>query len=187
MKLRRSRVVGLVLASTLVVFGLAACTPFGATLNRPSDPVVLDGSALPKLLGTNPMHIVGFAWDGKAWHQVPVQVDQRDYVSPGQIYHLPPSSYPTLYGTTTPYKMLVYTPPATLTAGYTSSGTYTPPDSDPTFDTNDQLSFLVNDTGQQAGASVVDPEGVDVSSPRDGHSNRSACPVSGRVPLPLSQ
>ena len=164
MKLRQSRVIGLVVATALVIFGFAACTPFGSTLNRPSDPVVLDGSALPKLLGTDPMHIVGFAWDGKAWHQVPVQVDQRDYVSPGLIYHLATTSYPTLYGTTTPYKILAYTPPPTLTAGYSSGGTYTPPDSDPTFDANDQLSFLVNDTGQQAGTSVSDPGGVDVSS-----------------------
>ena len=164
MKLRRLHITGLVVATTLIVFGLAACTPYGATLNRPSDPLVLDGSSLPKLLGTDPMHIVGFAWDGKAWHQVPVQVDQRDYVSPGQIYHLPTSSYPTLYGTTTPYKILVYTPPATPTAGYTSSETYTPSDSDPTFDANDELSFLVNDTGQQAGGSVSDPGGVDGAS-----------------------
>jgi hypothetical protein len=150
-----------VLAAGLAVFGLAACTPFGATLNRSLEPVVLDGSALPKLIGVDPMHIVGFAWDGKAWHQIPVQVDQRDLVSPGQIYHLPPSSYPNLFGTTTPYKILVYTPPATLTAGYTSSATYTPPDSNPMFDSNDQLSFLANDTGQQAGSSVANPAGVD--------------------------
>ena len=58
------------------------------------DPIgtILDGSTLPKLLGGDPMHVVGFAWDGKAWHQIPVQVDQRDYVSPGQIYDLPASS-----------------------------------------------------------------------------------------------
>ena len=164
MKLWRPRVIGLGAATALIVFGLAACTPFGASLNRPSDPVVLDGSALPKLLGTDPMHVVGFAWDGNTWHQEPVQVDQRDYVSPGQIYHLPTSSYPTLYGTTTPYKILVYTPPATTTAGYTSMGTYTPPDSDPSFDANDELSFLANDTGQQVGTSVADPTGVTGSS-----------------------
>lgn len=160
MKRVRSRSALVALAAALVVFGLAACTPFGATISRPYDPVVMDGSALPKLLGTDPMHIVGFAWDGKTWHQVPVQVDQRDYVSPGQIYHLPTSSYPDLYGTTTPYKILVYTPPASLTAGYSSSSTYTPPDSDPTFDANDQLSFLGIDTGQQVGSTVPDPAGV---------------------------
>ncbi|MGH9078479.1 MAG: hypothetical protein ACRDYE_00075, partial [Acidimicrobiales bacterium] len=164
MKLLRSRSLVVVLAVGLAVFGLAACTRFGASLARPSDPVVLDGSALPKLLGTDPMHIVGFAWNGSTWTQVPVQVDQRDYVSPGQIYHLPASSYPTLYGTTTPYKILVYTPPASLTAGYTLSATYTPADSDPSFDANDELSFLANDTGQQAGSSITNPAGVDATT-----------------------
>ena len=139
MKVLRSRILIAVLGAGLAVFGLAACTRFGATLSRSSDPVVLDGSALPKLFGTDPMHVVGFAWDGHAWHQIPVQVDQRDYVNPGQIYHLPTSSYPDVYGTTTPYKILVYTPPASLSPGYTSSGTYTPPASDPMFDALDQL------------------------------------------------
>ncbi len=164
MRLLRSRSVLVTLAAGLVVFGLAACTRFGATLSRPSDPVVLDGSSLPKLLGTDPMHIVGFAWDGTTWHQIPVQVDQRDWVSPGQIYHLPTSAYPTLYGTSTPYKILVYTPPATLTAGYSSSPTYTPTASDPNFDALDQLSFLANDSGQQVGSSVADPPDVTAST-----------------------
>ena len=75
--LRHRGLVG-VFAAGAALLGLAGCTRFGATLSRPSDPVVLDGSALPKLLGGDPMHVVGFAWDGSAWHQVPVQVDERD-------------------------------------------------------------------------------------------------------------
>jgi hypothetical protein len=152
------------LTTTLVLVGLAGCTRFGASLSRPSDPVVLDGSAVPKLLGANPMHVVGFSWDGSAWHQVPVQIDKRDYVSPGVIYHLPTSSYPNLYGTATPYKILVYTPPASLSPGYASDGTYTPPDSNPMFDANDEISFLAADTGEQAGSSVANPAGVDAST-----------------------
>src|SRR5450432_1116391 len=103
--MKRSRRRGLigVLVVVPVLLGLTGCTRYGATLSRPSDPVVLAGSALPKLLGGDPMHIVGFSWDGSAWHQIPVQVDQRDLVNPGQIYHLPTSSYRPLYGTSTPY------------------------------------------------------------------------------------
>jgi hypothetical protein len=163
-KVLRCRVPMAALAAGLAAFGLAGCTLFGATLSRSSDPVVLDGSALPKLLGTDPMHIVGFAWNGSSWHQIPVQVDQRDFASPGQIYNLPTSSYPDVFGTTTPYKILVYAPLASLSPGYTSSGTYTPPDSNPTFDPNDQLSFLAVDTGQQVGSSVPNPGGVDVTT-----------------------
>ena len=122
------------LVVAVVALALSGCTRFGATLARPSDPVVLDGSALPKLLGTSPMHVVGFSWDGSAWHQIAVQVDERDLVNPGVIYHRPTSLYPNLFGTTTPYKILVYTPPPAVSAGYTSSATYTPSDSNPTFD-----------------------------------------------------
>ena len=152
-------------ATILVVFGLAACTPFGATLNRPSDPLVLDGSALPKLLGSDPMDISGFCLGREGMASStrtgrPARLREPRSDLPSADVELS-----TLYGTTTPYKILVYTPPATLTAGYTSSGTYTPPDPDPTFDANDQLSFLVTDTGQQAGASVADPGGVDGSTP----------------------
>lgn len=159
----RRRVAVVVAVIVPALLGLAACTRFGATLARPSDPVVVDGSALPKLLGGDPMHVVGFAWDGKAWHQVPVQVDERDLVSPGQIYHRPASIWPKLAGTQTPYEMLVYTPPANLTAGYTSVPTYTPGDSDPTLDANDEVSFLANDTGKQAGAGDA-PAGVAAST-----------------------
>jgi hypothetical protein len=172
------RGLGAVLAVVLAALGLAACTRFGASLSRPADPVVLDASALPKLLGGAPMHIVGFAWDGTAWHQVPVQVDERDFVSPGVTYHLPPANYPKLFGTSTLYKPLVYTPPPSLTAGYTSASTYTPPDSDPTFDSNDELSFLANDTGKQAAQSVTPPAGVDASTREE---------VTARDPLATSQ
>jgi len=172
------RVLGLVVAVAVAALGLAACTRFGASLSRPAEPIVLDGSALPKLLGGAPMHIVGFAWDGNAWHQVPVQVDERDFVSPGVIYHLPVASYPKLFGTSTLYKPLVYTPPGTLTTGYRSTDTYTPPDSDPTFDGNDELSFLANDTGKQVAPSFAAPAGVDASTREE---------VTARDPLANSQ
>jgi hypothetical protein len=158
-QVRRRVLFGLLVVPALL--GLTACTRFGASLSRPADPVVLDGTSVPKLIGSVPSHIVGFSWDGKAWHQVPVQVDERDLVNPGQIYHRPTAIWPTLAGTTTPYKILVYTPPPTLTAGYTAAGTtYTPVDSNAAFDANDQVSFLSNDTGQQAGSSVANPAGV---------------------------
>ncbi len=166
---RRNVIAIIVLVPALVI--ITACTRFGATISRPSDPVVLDGAALPKLTGANPMRLVGFAWDGKAWHQIPVQVDERDLVNPGQIYHRPANIWPVLSGTQTPYKMLVYTPPATLTAGYTSTPTYTPSDSDPTFDANDELSLLANDTGKQAAGSVAAPSGVDATTRQEVKAN----------------
>lgn len=159
---RRTAVVVAVLVPALL--GLTGCTRFGATLSRPSDPVVLQGASVPKLLGGDPAHVVGFAWDGSAWHQVAVQVDERDHVNPGVIYHRPASLWPTLAGTSTPYTMLVYTPPPTLTAGYSAAPTYTPSDSNPAFDADDELSFLANDSGKRIDGSVTPPAGVDAAT-----------------------
>ncbi len=85
-----------------LLVGVAGCNSrYGASLDRADDPVVLTGADVPLLEGTSPQHIVGFSWDGSAWHQIPVQVDERDLVSPGEIYHLPVANYPKLYGTST--------------------------------------------------------------------------------------
>ena len=93
-------------ATVLLVAGISGCNSrYGASLDRPDDPIVLIGAQLPKLLGTAPRHVVGFSWDGSAWHQVPVQVDERDLVSPGVVYHLQTSNYPTLFGTSTPLQL----------------------------------------------------------------------------------
>lgn len=161
---RRSRFVRpmvAVAAAGSLMAGLAGCdTRYGASLQRPEDPVVLTGADLPKLVGTSPRNVVGYSWDGSAWHQIPTQVDERDLVSPGVIYHLPTTAYPVLYGTSTLLKILVYTPPAASTAEYRSDPTYTPTDSDPTFDANDEVSFLADYTGVKADRSAGFPPGV---------------------------
>lgn len=154
-------VAAIFVASALLI-GISACNSrYGASLDRADDPVVLTGADIPGLEGTSPQHIVGFSWDGSTWHQIPIQVDERDLVSPGMIYHLPEAKYPKLFGTNTNYKILVYTPPSITTAGYTSTPTYTPSDSDPAFDANDELSFLAYDTGIVAGDGAGSPAGVD--------------------------
>ena len=83
--------------------------------------------------------------------------------------------------------MLVYTPPSTLTAGYSSMGTYTPADSNPTFDANDELSFLANDAGQQAGGSVGEPAGRRRRHPPGGQGHRPARHLERRLRLPVPQ
>ncbi len=171
------RVFGSAVVVTLAAATLAGCnTRYGSNLQRSSDPVVLTGSQVPGLEGADPQHVVAFSHNGSTWHQIPVQVDERDLVSPGEIQHLPTSSYPKLYGTATPYEILVYTPPPTTTAGYTTWSTYTPPDSDPSLDADDEISFLANDAGRTTDAAA--PPGVDAASrtplyltdPIDGHT-----------------
>jgi hypothetical protein len=84
MRHRRVRTAAAVITIAVgAAFALSACTTqFGASLLRPQDPVVMQGSALPALLGADPVHVVAFSYDGSAFHQVPVQVDQRDFVNP---------------------------------------------------------------------------------------------------------
>ncbi len=144
-----------VLALVPSLLALAGCTRFGATVSRPEDPVVLDGTSLPKLIGATVPSVVGFSWDGSAWQQVPVQVDERDMVSPGKIENLPTGSWPKVNGAN--YLVLAYTTPSQPAAGYTSSATFVGADSNPLFDANDQVSFLSNDTGKQAPGDTAAP------------------------------
>jgi hypothetical protein len=153
-----------VLAAVPLLAALAVgCTKYGATLLRPEEPVVLDGSALPKLLGTAPQHVVGFAWDGKAWQQIPVQVDQRDWVNPGQILNRPTSAYSKLPDSS-PYKVLVYTNPATASPGYTWWPTFTGTASHSGLGADDEVSFLGWYSGQLPPAGTPAPSGVDAAS-----------------------
>lgn len=101
-----------------LLLALASRTKYCASLSRPEDPVVLHGSRLP------PTHVVGFARGGTRWHQIPVQVDQRDFVNPGQILNRPASACASLPDGSS-YKMLVYTNPASAAPGYTWWPTFT--------------------------------------------------------------
>ena len=158
--MRRKRgLVTLVVLPIVMGFALTGCTRFGATLDRPEAPVVLDGSALPKLIGTAPQHVVAFSWDGKQWNQIPVQVDQRDLVNPGQILNRPTSAYATLPDST-PYKILVYTNPRVTSPGYTWWPTFTGLAAHAGLGANDEVSFLANDAGKLAPAGIAAPAGA---------------------------
>jgi hypothetical protein len=158
---RRITAVGVVLAVAAV--GLAACTKYGASLNRPHEPVVLTGADLPDLAGAEPRRVVAFAWDGKVWHQVPVQVDERDLVNPGQIKNRPPDQWNT-YPDGRPLEFLVHTPPRAPSPGYTWWDTFTPPDENAGLDADDQVVFLADDTGKEATGAAGDPAGVVAST-----------------------
>jgi hypothetical protein len=154
------------IALLVVGFGstvLSACTKNGATLTRPDDPVVLQGSSLPKLLGSDPMHVVGFAWNSASWVQIPVQVDQRDQVNPGQIFNRPVANY-AKRADGTPYTLLVYTNPQSASPGYSWTPTYTGVASHTGLGDVDEVSFLETDTGQMAPDSAGAPPGVTAST-----------------------
>src|SRR4029453_3032629 len=96
-----------------------------------------------------------------AWNQVPVQVDQRDLVNPGQIYNRPTSAWAKLPGGAA-FEILVYTPPP-ASPGYASFATYTPAHRGPLVRAHHEVSFLGSGLGQAAPANA-NPAGVTAST-----------------------
>jgi hypothetical protein len=108
------------------------------TLDRDRDPLVLTGSSIPTLLGADPSSIIAFRYD-VGWAQIPVQVDERAVVDFGTIYNTDSSGY--------------------TVRTYTDTSTFTGPDLDPTFDSDDELVLMVKDAAQRATA-TSEPPGV---------------------------
>jgi len=98
-------------------------------LDRPADPVVLEGAQVPALNGIPPDALVAFRYDA-GWEQIPVQVDERDIVGFDQIYN-----YVKTYGEGVTHEF------------YTDPGTFTGADSDPGLDGNDEIVFMAKDAG----------------------------------------
>jgi hypothetical protein len=118
---------------------LPASAPWASTLTRDADPVVLEGSDLPWLLGASVDRVVAFRYES-GWVQIPVQIDERDLVDFYEVRNDPPRGYTTL--------------------AYSDPETYVGPDSNPNFDANDELVFMVMDAGESAPMDVEPPEGA---------------------------
>jgi len=182
-RIRRVGATSLVVA-VVATAALTSCTKYGAPLDRPEEGVVMAGAELSRLIGAAPSRVVGFAWDGSTWHQVPVQVDERDHVNPGQILHRPAASWAKLPDGA-PFTTLVYTPPPTLSAGYQSWPTYTPSDTNASFDANDEVSFLAHHTGKRA-TGVAYPGTIDATSVEEVQVTDAAAGASGYLYLATS-
>jgi len=129
-----------IVAAILVSMSIAAGSALaGGSLDRPRDPVVIEGSDLPGLQGLPVNDISAFRYD-TGWSQIPVQVDERKYVDFGAVYD------------TTDFGV------GTVT--YVDSLTYTGPDMDPAFDGDDELVFMAFDAGDRAPAGAGLPSGV---------------------------
>jgi hypothetical protein len=131
--------------SLIAVAALAAPAAASASTgfpDRESDPVVLDGSDVPALLGAEPGRVVAFSFDG-GWHQVPVQVDERAMID----YAAVRGGYQT---GGRPFSHLAYTDP----------GTRAGPDPDPSRDADDEIAAMAMDTGDPADPGASDPAGV---------------------------
>ena len=125
----------------------------GLLPRRNAEPVILEGAQVRSLIKTPVNLIVGFRYseNGK-WTSVPVQIDERDSVTAGKIYgKVDPSSCVNdnwCIGLEN-LKLLVYTDPNTFTGS----------DTDPLFDANDELVFMVKDGGYAAPEGEL-PSGV---------------------------
>jgi hypothetical protein len=135
-----------------IALGAALCAVWAAApaqgltpieTSRKSEPIVLTGGELPRLIGARPERLLAFALhksesrDLNSWHPVPIQIDERKLVDFGKVpqANVDPGVEGTVYGT----------PPVGVTAlQYADPNTFVGPDDDPTFDSNDELVLTNN-------------------------------------------
>lgn len=131
------------LAAVALMLGAAACHPSGSSaLERPSDPVVLTGDALPRVPGLAPSDVLAFNYVNGRWHQIPVQVDERHDVD---IVNLNPK-----IDRDVAVPANVYSDPKTLVGA----------DPNPSIDLDDEIVFMARDAGGKAPAGGDEPSGV---------------------------
>ena len=162
----RRRMSTALLAATAAVALLALAPSAGAKkpvlVKRPSDPIVLTGNQVPRLLGMAPGDLVAYRYQhGKKCKasgcglgklvRVPVQVDERaqvDFGSQPPSNSTPPSGA-TVYGTA----------PIGVTAlQYTDPKTFVGPDPNPTIDGDDEIALMAFDADERAPKRVGRPK-----------------------------
>jgi hypothetical protein len=152
-----TRRAALLVTATLAAATLAGCDDAN-TVTRPTEPVVLTGADLPELVGAVPGQIVAFRHrlvdDQPQWIQVPVQVDERKVVPFGTQ----PANYTSPGVAGTVYGNGAGGPTALQ---YADPGTFVGADTDPAFDADDELVFMVSDAGgKPRAADETEPPGV---------------------------
>ncbi|MBK8294469.1 MAG: hypothetical protein IPK93_06735 [Solirubrobacterales bacterium] len=155
----------LAVLGALMLAGFTASQATAAPADRAGDAVVLKGDKTG-MIGTMPGEIVGFKWDD-GWVQVPVQVDERHTINVRQLYPDDTGTNPYIGDVELGFEVEVYADPKTRSGA----------DSDPTFDVDDELTFMAGDTGTVAPADGDTPPAgtddsirtkVDVSDPVGG-------------------
>lgn len=124
---------------------LSGCNGRGGSglWERDLDPVVLNGSDLPTLLGLSPGSIVAFRWNSERrdWEQVPVQVDQRHVELLSKLRNGTGSGGPS-------------------TLAYSDPGANAGADPVATLDGDDEVAFMAADTGGAAPRAASSPTDV---------------------------
>lgn len=150
--------------AVLGAMGFGAAQANAALTDREGDPVVVDGSAVPGLIGKSPAQIVAFKFDG-GWQQVPVQIDERKTIDVRALYPYPGPPY--VGGDGAAFDLEIYTDEKTRAGA----------DTDLNLDADDELAFMARDTGGRAvSGSEPAPEGV---TPEPGTELKVDDPVNG--------
>jgi hypothetical protein len=133
----RGRPLILVLVSVVLVSALVP----SAHGMREGVPIVIAGELLP-WDNVLPSEVVAFSYHDD-WHQIPVQIDERDIREFAQIYGSLADDGTSRGGFGSHVFEEVYCDP----------GTFTGVDSDPTLDANDEIVFMMQDIGLRAATS----------------------------------
>lgn len=131
----------------LILLGLLLAAHLAAQ-TRDCDPVVVEGSEVSCMLGVMPNDVVAFKYQNNTWQQIPMQIDERQWMDVNTPYG--PSN--CLYKSTedVEWDILYYTDPNTFIGADVS---------DPSFDVDDELAFMAKDVGGIAPHSAC-PAGV---------------------------
>ena len=122
------------LISSIFIFCSAG---FGQSLaNRTLEPLVLQGTELPQLIGQDPTKIVGFKNVSGRWVQIPIQVDEREL-----------KDIVTQYGALAANGAYPPSQSNPKIMFYSDAGTFTGADSNTAFDADDELVFMIKDAG----------------------------------------
>lgn len=151
---------GAVLVVVAVGSALLTSCRVVSLVDRSSTPVVLTGAEVPTLAGTAPDRVVAFRHNqnldgtGRAWTQIPVQVDQRKVVGfgsqPGN--NTSAGTTGTVYGSGSP---------GVTALQYADGDTWVGTDPDPALDADDEIVFMASDAGGNLAPDVVsEPAGV---------------------------
>lgn len=122
----------------------------GSSINRPFDPVVLTGKDLSTFIGKSPNGIVAFKYSNSSWIQIPMQTDEKvvlDIVAPYGPHAV------SKFGTSSTGVKETF---------YADAVSYVGPDTDASFDGDDELVFMAKDAAEKTSAD--DPAGVTTGS-----------------------
>lgn len=129
---------GFGLSFVLAIIGVGFIFALSACAMRDGTPVVMTGASL-SWDSAMPNEVVAFAYHN-GWHQIPVQIDERDIREYALIYGAPGDDVISRGGFGSNVFGEVYCDPTTFTGL----------DSDPTVDANDELVFMAQDAGSRA-------------------------------------